>query len=400
MCFARDVKGIEFNERPCLASSRHGVSRQRGWNNRRMPKSLRAAPTPPADKPPRGVPLSAAGGTKRIQMVDIARMAGVSTATVSRALAGSPLIQQETRERIADLARSLNYRVNASAASLRRQDVSTVGVILLHSMSRPMQAAADPFVMSLVACLADALAARDQDMLFARFGQDRLDQLPALVETGRVAGLIVMGQWSAHEQLNAMARRGVPMAVWGAAVPGTLYPVVGSDNERGGYLATHHLIAQGCRRVAFLGDLEHPEAAMRHQGYLRAMHEAACDVVPAWQRPFDFAAPDVHAVVADWAQAGVVPDGVVAASDLAAMGVVRALASLGLRVPDDVRLVGYDDIALAEHFHPALTTVRQSVAVAATELVHMLADQLEGVSRAPVVLPAELVIRESSGQRA
>ena len=90
--------------------------------------------------------------------------------------------------------------------------------------------------------LADALAARGQDMLLARYGQERLDQLPDLVDTGRVAGLIVMGQWSCHDQLNAMARRGLPMAVWGAAVPGTLYPVVGSDNEQGGYLATRHLI--------------------------------------------------------------------------------------------------------------------------------------------------------------
>lgn len=333
---------------------------------------------------------------KRIQMADIARMAGVSTATVSRALSGSPLIQQDTRERIADLARSLNYRVNASAASLRRKDISTVGVVMLEDLDRPIQAASDPFMMAMVACLADTLAERGQDMLLARYGQNRMDQLPDLVETGRVAGLIVMGQWSWHEQLNAMARRGLPMAVWGASVPGTLYAVVGSDNEAGGYLATRHLVDQGCQRIAYLGDVQHPEAALRHQGYLRALREAGHTPREIWQQPILFAAPDLKGIVDDWVKAGAVPDAVFASSDLAAMGLVRALSAHGLHVPRDVRVVGFDDIALAEHVHPSLTTVRQSITAAGPALVQMLADQLQGLHRSPVVLPAELIIRESS----
>lgn len=355
-------------------------------------------PTAPVSPEPLvGLGHRGAGMGKRIQMADIARMAGVSTATVSRALSGSPLIQQETRERIADLARSLNYRVNAGAASLRRKDISTVGVVMLHSVDRPLQAAADPFMMTMVAGLADALAERGQDMLLARYGQERLEQLPELVETGRVAGLIVMGQWSCHEQLNAMARRGVPMAVWGAAVPGTLYPVVGSDNEQGGYLATRHLAERGCRNIAFLGDLEHPEAALRHKGYLRALREAGLIANDLWQRPIVFSAPDLPSIVGEWAQAGAMPDGVFATSDLAAMGVVRALAAHGLSVPGDVKLVGFDDISLAEHFHPSLTTVHQSMAAAGPALVQMLADQLQGMARGPLILPAELIVRESSG---
>jgi DNA-binding LacI/PurR family transcriptional regulator len=333
---------------------------------------------------------------KRIQMADIARMAGVSIATVSRALSGSPLIQQETRQRVEELAKSLNYRVNASAASLRRKGITTVGVVMLDDLSRPLQTASDPFMMAMVACLADALAERGQDLLLARYGQNRMNQLPQLVETGRVSGLIVMGQWSWHEKLNAMARRGVPMAVWGAAVPGTLYAVVGSDNETGGYLATQHLVEQGCQRIAFLGDLQHPEAALRHQGYLRALREAGQIPRDIWQRPILFAAPDLTGIVDDWVAGGAVPDAVFASSDLAAMGLVRALSARGFGVPDDVRLVGFDDIALAAHVHPSLTTVRQSITAAGPALVQLLDDQLRGVSRTPAVLPTELIIRESS----
>jgi DNA-binding LacI/PurR family transcriptional regulator len=336
------------------------------------------------------------GAAKRIQMADIARMAGVSTATVSRALSGSPLIHPETRERITDLARSLNYRVNAGAASLRRKDISTVGVVMLDNMDRPIQTASDPFMMAMVASLADALADSGQDMLLARYGQNRMDQLPDLVETGRVAGLIVMGQWSWHDQLNALARRGVPMAVWGAAVPGTLYPVVGSDNEAGGYLATRHLVEQGCRRIAFLGDLQHPEAALRHQGYLRALREAGHVEQEMWQKPIVFAAPSLHSIVQEWVSQNALPDGVFVSSDLAAMGLVRALSTQGLAVPADVRVVGFDDIALAEHFHPPISTVRQPMATAGPALVRMLADHLQGLHPNPLVLPAELIVRESS----
>jgi DNA-binding LacI/PurR family transcriptional regulator len=358
-----------------------------------MPTNPTPAPSPEPAAPSGRVQR---GAVKRIQMADIARMAGVSTATVSRALSGSPLIQQETRERIADLARSLNYRVNASAASLRRKDLSTVGVVMLDNMDRPIQAASDPFMMAMVASLADALADSGQDMLLARYGQNRIDRLPDLVETGRVAGLIVMGQWSWHDQLNALARRGVPMAVWGASVPGTLYPVVGCDNEAGGYLATRHLVEQGCRRIAFLGDVQHPEAALRHQGYLRALREAGHVPRDIWQKPIVFAAPSLNSIVQEWVSGQSVPDGVFASSDLAAMGLVRALSAHGLAVPADVRVVGFDDIALAEHFHPSISTVRQSMATAGPALVGMLTDRLQGIHPDPLVLPAELIVRESS----
>jgi DNA-binding LacI/PurR family transcriptional regulator len=340
----------------------------------------------------------AAAGPARIQMADIARMAGVSIATVSRALSGSPLIQAATRERIEDLARSLNYQVNAGAASLRRRDVSTVGVVILEDRERPMQAASDPFVMGLVGSLADALAEKGQDMLLARYQADRRTQLATLVDSGRVAGLIVMGQWSWHDSLNDLARRGVPMAVWGAAPPGTLYPVVGSDNERGGHLATQHLLQQGCRRLGFLGDRQHPEVALRHAGFLRALNEAGLAEPLAWQHPIAFEAPDTRSIVAQWASTGDWPDGVFVCSDLAALTLMRALADHGVPVPQRVKVVGYDDIPLAAHTQPSLTTVSQPFAEAGRALVHTLGERLEGRFLGPVVLATELRLRESTAR--
>lgn len=368
-----------------------------------MPRSpSRLADPLPADAP-LDVPGEHSDGspptvrTKRVQMVDIARLAGVSTATVSRALSDSPLIQKDTRDRIHALASALNYRVNAGAASLRRQEVSTLGVAMLDANDRPPQTASDPFMMTLVGSLADAVSAEGRDMLLARYGLGQADRLFTLAQTGRVAGVIAIGQWAWHEHLNELVRRGVPVAVWGAAMPGMLYPTVGSDNAQGGHLATRHLLEQGCRRVAFLGDLDHPEAALRHAGYRRALQEAGQSPQAVWQRPVLFGAPDLQSVVNEWVDSGQVPDGVVVSSDLAAMGLVRALAARGLQVPRDVRVVGYDDIPLAEHVHPSLTTIRQSMQTAGPALVRMLLDQLQGKARAALCLPAELVVRESSG---
>lgn len=332
----------------------------------------------------------------RVQMADLARMAGVSISTVSRALSGSPLIQPATRERIALLARSLNYQVNAGAASLRRRDLSAVGVLLLDNAERPMQAASDPFIMTLVSSLADALAERGLDMLLARYRPDRQAQLPALVESGRVAGLILIGQCHWHDALNELARRDVPMAVWGAELPGTHYPVVGCDNEAGAYAAARHLIAQGCQRLAFLGDRAHPEVELRYRGYRRALQEVGLEAASPWREAVRFDVPDVAGLAERWQQASVRPDGVFACSDLMALGLMRALGERGMRVPHELKVVGFDDIPIAAYTQPSLTTVRQPMDQAGPALVDLLMQRLEGQHPASVQLPAELQVREST----
>lgn len=335
----------------------------------------------------------------RVQMADLARMAGVSISTVSRALSGSPLIQPTTRERIALLARSLNYQVNAGAASLRRRDLSTVGVVLLDNAERPMQAASDPFIMTLVSSLADALAERGQDMLLARYRPDRQAQLPVLVDSGRVAGLILIGQCHWHQTLNELARRDVPMVVWGADVPGGHYPVVGADNEAGGYEATRHLIAQGCRRLAFLGDRAHPEVEHRYSGYRRALRESALEASSPWVEPVGFDVPEVTGLADRWVREAVRPDGVFACSDLIALGLIRALGERGLQVPHDLKVVGFDDIPIAAYTQPSLSTVRQPMDQAGRALAELLAQRLDGQHPASRRLPAELRVRESTALR-
>lgn len=329
-----------------------------------------------------------------MQMADIARLAGVSTSTVSRALSGSSLIPQATRSRIAELAKGMGYTVNVGAANLRKRDVQTVALVHL---SDNMQHISDPFLLSMIGHVADAVEARGMNLLLTRLFDDRIERVPDLVLGGEVAGLIVIGQLQWHDYLNDLARRGIAMAVWGAVLPDARYPVVGSDNAKGGHQATRHLIAQGCRSIAFVGDIGFPEGNLRHSGYRQALREAGLEVNPLLMHPFLFGEADTREAVGRWIDQGHAFDGVFCGSDVAAINVMSALSSRGLKVPQQVKLVGYDDIALARHMHPALSSVSQPTDLAGQALVELLFESIAGQPARQVILPTPLMVRESSG---
>ena len=359
----------------------------------RIPKQIPLAdplPVTVADKP---VPDARNAGKRRVQMADIARMAGVSLSTVSRSLSGSPLIPETTRQRITELARSLNYQVNIGAANLRKRDIQTVGVVILGDS---MQTISDPFILNILGAVADALDERGMSLLLTRLNPQRQDQMAAMFDSGQVAGLIVIGQLTWHDYLNELARRGVPMAVWGACLPDAYYPVVGGDNATGGYLATQHLLQQGARRIAFFGDISHPEAALRHQGYLRALLEAGLEPDLRLHQSFLFGDRRIRQVIDMWLDQGLDFDAIFASADIAAISLIGALNERGLEVPHRVRVVGYDDIALSAYLHPSLTSIRQPTAVAGRALVELLFEAIAGLPRRSVMLPAELVVRDSS----
>ncbi len=332
--------------------------------------------------------------SQRAQMADVARLAGVSVATVSRALAGSALISEETRNRVRAIAASLNYAINVRAQNLRLQHNRTVGLVVpFDAASR--QHLTDPFFLSMVGAIADELTDLHFDVLLSRVDSDQLESCAQLFDSGRVIGLIVIGQWHRHEQLNRMALRGLPLVVWGAQLEGQSYCSIGSDNEGGGREATAHLLAQGCKRILFLGDPQLPEVARRLKGHeaVLARHGIAVDDRLVLDVPFavDAARSRIERRIA---RGGF--DGVFACSDLLGITATNLLMQAGQQVPQDVPVVGFDDVMIARHIHPALTTVHQPIDLAAREIVAALEQLTRGEVAASKQLKATLVVRDTS----
>ena len=332
---------------------------------------------------------------RRLQMQDIARLAGVSTSTVSRALSHSTLVNKETRTRIAELARSHNYSINIGARNLRLQHSRTVAVVVPYD-ARTRQHISDPFFVSMLGSLADALTAQGYDMLLSRVDAERLDLVAELEASGRAIGVILIGQWHHHDQLNQLAVRKVPLVVWGARLPRQIYCTVGSDNITGGLLATQHLIETGRRRIAFFGDPDLPEIGQRYEGYQRALKQNGIPFDTRLVVSAEFSEGSSRRAVDALVEQKVAFDGVFASSDLLAMRAIGALREKGLLVPRDVGVVGYDDIELSQYFHPSLTTIRQPIIKGGEALVEALLALIADKPPRSEVLPTELVVRESS----
>jgi DNA-binding LacI/PurR family transcriptional regulator len=325
-------------------------------------------------------------------MADIARLSGVSSATVSRALNGDPAVKKVTSDRVLEVARSLNYQINVGAANLRKREVRTIGVLMLAHL----QMVSDPFILSLVGHIADELEQHGLNMLLSRYTQDRDQSISALVDTGQASGLILIGQLSIHDQLNALADRGLPFVVWGGISSDERYCVVGGDNLTGGYLATRHLIENGCQQIAYIGDVTFKEGKLRHDGYLRALEEYGIPVTSDICKPLLLRESELRPAINNWLDSGVRFDGLVATSDVSAMHLISALAARGLSVPGDVKVVGYDDVPMASHMVPSLSSIRQPTDLAAKAMVKNLICLLNQQKPESVMLPADLVIRQSS----
>jgi DNA-binding LacI/PurR family transcriptional regulator len=331
---------------------------------------------------------------KRLQMADVARLAGVSKATVSRALNHSPLVNEETRTRILELASSLKYSINIGAQNLRLKQNRTVGVVVPFD-SETRQHLSDPFFLSMLGSLADALTERGFDMLLSRVDAEQIDAAAQPFDTGRVIGVILIGQWRQHDQLNQLAARHVPIVVWGAQLPQQLYTTVGGDNVSGGMLATEHLIDKGCKRIAFFGDINLPEVAQRYRGYCNALSKHGLAVDPQLRVSVSFLPEGGTEAVEELARRAVSYDAVFACSDLLAMTAINTLREHGKEVPRDIAVVGYDDIELSTYFHPPLTTIRQPIRAAGQALVDALLALVDGQTPASEQLPTELIVRST-----
>ena len=317
-------------------------------------------------------------------MADLAKLAGLSKITVSRALADSSLVNPETRDRIRELAREHGYKLNISARNLRLRRSHTVAVIveMKPSTDRTMF---DPYPLGLLGGISQELTAAGYSVLLTT----RQGASAAAVQAAD--GLILLGQGVHQDAVHRFDKLGVPMVVWGAGLKGDSHVVVGSDNRQGGAVVAEHFFALGRRRPVFIGNPSHPEIYERLNGFVDAL--GVHGIKPLLMRRDEFTPDSGMDAVRSLHVRKVDFDAIFACSDLLAMGAIRGIQEMGHAVPGDVSVVGYDDMPLGASFLPPLSSVRQDWQEGGIQLARKVLALIRDEPTESEILPVNLIVR-------
>ena len=341
-------------------------------------------------RPPTGKPTS----------FDIAYKAGVSQPTVSRALRGDRSVSEATRKKIEAIARDLNYTVDKNASSLRMQRSNTLALLFFEDPT-PDETMINPFFLAMLGAITRACANRGLDLLIS-FQESTEAWHISYRDSKKADGLILLGYGDYTDyqsRLKDLVDNEAHFVRWGSASPGTIGATVGSDNRGAGRLAGEHLIAKGRKQIAFLGhsDNHYPEFAERYQGMCDAMNAASLAIDPALQADAITTEEAGYIACQSLLENGLSFDAIFAASDLIAIGALRALAEAGRSIPDDVAIIGFDDLPAAKLTNPPLTTVAQDLRAGGEALVETVLQQVNGGKAESRALPAKLIARASTG---
>ncbi len=330
---------------------------------------------------------------KFASIVDVARKAGVSTATVSRYLNNPDIVKAQTGKRIEKAVAELDYVRNRAASSLHNRRTATIGLVVPtidYAIFAEMMEAFSQRLMSHG--FTTLIGAHGYDLDIER----RL--IRALMERS-VDAIVLTGLDHRSESLSMMERREVPfLSVWNYSRDCT-FPCIGIDNVRAGRATVEHLVALGHRRIAVLAGQTraNDRAEARCRGALAALEEAGCERREDWIRscPYDIGDAKAHALRI--LESKDRPTAFACGNDIIALGVLFAAQSLGLSVPHDLSIMGIGDFRLSEHTHPALTTLR----IPARRIGSLAADAIVGLVDgapldAPIEVETELKLREST----
>lgn len=324
---------------------------------------------------------------------DVARIAQVSIATVSRCLHRPEVVSADTRDRVMAAVAQTGYTLNTAAQGLRQRRSNTVLVVVPDI--------GNTFFSEVLSGIEAVARAAGLTMLIGDtgFARDREEALVRYLVNGRADGALLLVEpledWFGLRAANAKGVAPVVMISEPGPQPGALS--VSIDNEGAAHAAVRHLTEAGHRRIAHLsGPGNTGLTALRQTGYARALVEAGLPADPALVLPGDFGLESGRAAFARFAALDPRPTAIFCANDETAMGFIAAAHLAGVRVPQDVSVVGFDDIHFAQAFLPALTTIRQPRAEMGAAAMRLLLDVLAGEAPVSVRLPWEMVVREST----
>ncbi|MDQ3617931.1 MAG: LacI family transcriptional regulator [Pseudomonadota bacterium] len=331
-----------------------------------------------------------------VTIKDVARVANVSVATVSRALNGHNNVAEEVRKRVIAAASELRYTPHAAARSLSSRRTHTLGVVLPNLYGE--------YFAELVRGIDQAARAHGLHLLVSSYHGHPDEQGAALRSMrGRVDGLLVMSPYVAAPVTITDDLAALPVVLINTQAAAGGIAALRVDNYGGAVAMVEHLVAGGHRRIAFIaGPEDNFDAHERLRGYRDALARLLPDS-QEWIVPGDFDEASGHRAGVVLAAEATRPDAVFAANDMMALGCLFAFSQAGIKVPDAIALAGFDDIPLARYVHPGLTTMRVSIAEVGDRAVRMLLSRL-GIEpkqdHANVVMTPDLIVRESCALRA
>ena len=324
----------------------------------------------------------------------MAKLAGVAPITASRAIRGEGYVSEDARARIMEAAAKLNYSPDMVARRMRGEKSRLIGIFVNNFGSL--------MVHEFTTAINDAARACGYDiLLFNARRFDAADQAGTREMLANLcAGLILPMPNVEDGYLGELERRQLPCVLVNFEARAVSLPSVVAENRNGGRAAVGHLLSLGHRRIAFIAGSHYTgQSAERQAGYVEALTEAGIAVDPELVVAGHFVQAEGYAATEKLLALPQRPTAIFAANDEMAIGAINAIHSHGLRVPDDISVVGFDDIATASYIHPPLTTIRQPLAdmsaCAVDELLAVIGGQPAPARK--ITFPIQLVIRKSTG---
>lgn len=327
---------------------------------------------------------------------DIARLANVSKSTVSRSLNDSPLVRQETKERIQAIAREHHFRINQPARNLSMRQSHTIAYVT-QAYTKSNFSVEDQFGLEIMGGITNGLHTLGYELLVIHVDPHDPGWAQQYLNSGRVDGFIIMTSTHKDSYIKTLVDMDAPFIVWGIPSPKYRCCSVCGDNHIGGRLATQHLIRNGRQRIGFIGgpkdDLEVED---RYKGYQAALHAAGSDIDLNLIMYGDYSHDSGIRAMQELLKRVPDIDAVFANSDLMAIGAIDVIQTQGQRVPEDIAMVGYDDLSIAKYNNLPLTTVRQNIPLAGKLLAQNLIEYMKNGVITNVTTPVELIVRKSA----
>lgn len=304
---------------------------------------------------------------------DVARLAGVALSTASYALSGDHRVSAKTREKVLEAARQLNYHKNGFAMDLKRSRTNTIALILADLSG--------PFYSELIRSVQEVALSNGYDLIACSSMGERDSTAVRFLREKRVDGAVVLAYNMTDEVLHASAGPNFPIIAMDRVISGEGLVSIIVDGESGGYEATRYLIDKGHRKVAYISGPSNSFAnSLRYQGFLRAMKEAGLEEQAKWRLSGGFIRDGGYKATKMMLMQGELPTAIFYGNDEMAIGGLKAFEEGGIRVPEDISIIGFDDIELTEFIQPPLTTIRQPMYESGSLAGHLLFQMLNGES--------------------